>query len=145
MPGIAGELSGRIGRDGGPHAYHDGPGDPRPGLGRTHQTTSMEARRSDSTPAAENLNLGAPNLLAQVYLTGKFRLPRQIRIFMENTSKYRFSEPVTTFHGSRLPERATPVGYAALIDALGLKVPMPRTLSAIGPRHKSYQQDVWQI
>lgn len=61
MPGIAGELSGRIGRDGGPHAYHDGPGDPRPGLGRTHQTTSMEARRSDSTPAAENLNLGAPN------------------------------------------------------------------------------------
>lgn len=64
---------------------------------------------------------------------------------MENTSKYRFSEPVTTFHGSRLPERATPVGYAALIDALGLKVPMPRTLSAIGPRHKSYQQDGWQI
>lgn len=61
MPDIAGELSGRIGRDGGPHAYHDGPGDPRPGLGRTHQTTSMEARRSDSTPAAENLNLGAPN------------------------------------------------------------------------------------
>lgn len=67
------------------------------------------------------------------------------RIFMENTSKYRFSEPVTTFHGSRLPERATPVGYAALIDALGLKVPMPRTLSAVGPRHKAYQQDGWQI
>lgn len=60
MPRIAGELSGRIGRDGGPHAYHDGPGDQRPGLGRTHQTTSMEARCSDSTPAAENLNLIAP-------------------------------------------------------------------------------------
>lgn len=38
------------------------------------------------------------------------------RIFMEDTPKYRFSEPVTTFHGSRLPERATPVGYAALIE-----------------------------
>lgn len=78
-------------------------------------------------------------------LTGKFSCHDLDRIFMENTSRYRFSEPVTTFHGSRLPERATPVGYAALIDAIGLKVPMPRTLSAVGPRHKSYQQDGWQI
>jgi len=64
---------------------------------------------------------------------------------MANASKYHFSEPVTTFHGSRLPERATPVGYAALIDAHQLKVPMPRTLSAIGPRHKQYEQDGWHI
>lgn len=78
MPGIAGELSGRIGRDGGPHAYHDGPGDPRPGLGRTHQTTGMEARRSDSTPAAENLNLGAPNLLAALTHHGR-RVRRERR------------------------------------------------------------------
>src|SRR6266849_1898236 len=59
--------------------------------------------------------------------------------------EYHFSEPVTTFHGARLPERATPVGYAALVDAYGLKVPMPRTLSAIGPRHKEYEQDGWHI
>ena len=64
---------------------------------------------------------------------------------MENTPEYRFSEPVTIIHGSRLPERATPVGYAALIDAHGLKVPMPRALSAIGPRHKEYEQDGWHI
>lgn len=77
--------------------------------------------------------------------TGQLGCHDLARIFMENTPKYRFSEPVTTFHGSRLPERATPVGYAALIDALGLKVPMPRTLSAVGPRHKAYQQDGWHI
>jgi hypothetical protein len=64
---------------------------------------------------------------------------------MGTAPEYRFSEPVTVFHGSRLPERATPVGYAALVDAHGLKVPMPRTLSAIGPRHKEYEQDGWHI
>ena len=67
------------------------------------------------------------------------------RIIMENVIQYRFSEPVTVFHGSRLPERATPAGYAALINAHGLKVPMPRALSAIGPRHKEYEQDSWHI
>jgi hypothetical protein len=64
---------------------------------------------------------------------------------MGDNSEYRFSEPVTIFHGSRLPERATPVGHAALIDAHGLKVPMPRGLSAIGRRHKEYEQDGWHI
>ena len=64
---------------------------------------------------------------------------------MANAPEYHFSEPVTIFHGSRLPERATPVGYAALIDAHSLKVPMPRVLSAIGPRHKEYEQDGWHI
>lgn len=64
---------------------------------------------------------------------------------MESTHKNRFSEPVTTFRGSWLPERATPVGYAALIDAHGLKVPMPRMLSAVGPRHKAYEQDGWHL
>lgn len=56
-----------------------------------------------------------------------------------------FRGKISTFHAGLPPERATPVGYAALIDAIGLKVPMPRTLSAVGPRHKSYQQDGWQI
>jgi hypothetical protein len=64
---------------------------------------------------------------------------------MGSAAEYRFSEPVTILHGFRLPERATPVGYAALIDAYGLKVPMPRVLSAIGPRHKEYEQDGWHI
>lgn len=56
-----------------------------------------------------------------------------------------FSGPVTVFHDRRLPEAATPVGYAALIDAYGLAVPAPRTLAAIGPRHKVYEADGWSI
>lgn len=59
--------------------------------------------------------------------------------------EYHFSEAVTVFHGSRLPERSTPVGYAALIDTHKLQVPLPRMLSAIGPRHKEYEQDDWHI
>jgi Fic/DOC family len=56
-----------------------------------------------------------------------------------------FSDPVTNFHGSRLPERAKPVGYGALIDAYRLQVPMLRTLCAIGPRHREYEKDGWHI
>jgi hypothetical protein len=58
-----------------------------------------------------------------------------------NGLKNDFSGPVTVFQDRRLPELATPVGYAALIDAFRLRVPAPRTLSAIGQRHKLYQQD----
>ena len=43
-----------------------------------------------------------------------------------------FSGAVTVFQDRRLPELATPVGYAALIDAFRLRVPAPRTLSASG-------------
>jgi len=56
-----------------------------------------------------------------------------------------FSGPVNVFQDSRLPELATPVGYAALIGAYGLKVPLPLVLSAVGARHKVYHQNGWQI
>ena len=52
------------------------------------------------------------------------------RFFMEARREHRFSAPVTVFHDRPLPERATPAGYAALIDAYGLEVPLPRELSA---------------
>lgn len=56
-----------------------------------------------------------------------------------------FSGPVTVFQERRLPETATPAGYAALIDAYGLAVPLPRTLSAIGERHRIIEQEGWRI
>lgn len=56
-----------------------------------------------------------------------------------------FSERVSVFHESRLPEPALPVGYAALIDAYGLEVPLPRALCAIGARHKVYEEGGWRI
>lgn len=52
---------------------------------------------------------------------------------------------MTVFHGRRLPEAATPAGYAALIEAYDLPVPAPITLAAIGPRHKVYEADGWSI
>jgi hypothetical protein len=59
--------------------------------------------------------------------------------------EHRFSGPVIVFHDRSLPERATPVGYAALIDALQLRVPLPGTLSAIGERHRLHTKDQWRI
>lgn len=56
-----------------------------------------------------------------------------------------FSEAVTVFQERRLPERGRPVGYAALIDAYGLSVPLPLTLSAIGERHRIIEQDGWRL
>lgn len=56
-----------------------------------------------------------------------------------------FSGPVTHFRERVLPERAIPAGYAALIGALGLTVPLPRTLSAIGERHRTYERAGWRM
>jgi|SRR5262245_10538002 len=56
-----------------------------------------------------------------------------------------FSGPVTVFHERRLPEAATPAGYAALIKAYDLPVPIPATLSAIGARHRRVEQSGWRI
>lgn len=64
---------------------------------------------------------------------------------MERATPKPFSEPVIVFQERRLPERARPVGYAALIDAYGLPVPLPMTLSAIGERHRVIEQDGWRI
>ncbi|MBK1726848.1 Fic family protein [Halorhodospira neutriphila] len=57
----------------------------------------------------------------------------------------RFSGAVTVFHEHRLPERATPAGYAALIDAYGLRVPWPRRLWATSERHKVYSEGGWRL
>lgn len=56
-----------------------------------------------------------------------------------------FPEPVTNFHDRRLPQPAAPAGYAALIHAYGLRVPWPRTLAAIGERHRLVEVDGWRI
>ncbi|MGY4571829.1 hypothetical protein ACVWY5_004899 [Bradyrhizobium sp. USDA 3256] len=65
--------------------------------------------------------------------------------FMNFSADARFSERVSVFHDRRLPETAVPVGYAALIDAYDLPVPVPRTLSAIGTKHRIVEKDHWHI
>src|SRR3546814_227780 len=64
---------------------------------------------------------------------------------MAVVAQHQFSGPVTVFHEKRLPERATPAGYSALIDAYGLRVPLPRTLSAAGERHRIIEEGGWRI
>jgi len=65
--------------------------------------------------------------------------------FMETATEHRFPGPVTVFQERRLPERATPAGYSALIDAYGLEVPLPLTLSAIGDHHRVVERAGWRI
>src|SRR6266705_528204 len=61
------------------------------------------------------------------------------------TQNYSFSGPVIVFQERRLPEKATPAGYSALIDAYGLDVPLPRILSAVGERHRIVEENSWRI
>lgn len=64
---------------------------------------------------------------------------------MDSDAQHRFSGAITVFHERRLPERATPAGYSALIGAFNLSVPLPRTLSAIGEHHRVYEDAGWRI
>ena len=45
----------------------------------------------------------------------------------------------------RCPERATPAGYAALIDAYRLQVPLPRMLCATSEHHRTRNEGGWRI
>lgn len=60
-------------------------------------------------------------------------------------ANHSFSGPVSVFQESRLPEQALPVGYAALIGAYDLHIPLPLTLCAIGARHKIYEANGWRL
>src|SRR5437870_11661590 len=64
---------------------------------------------------------------------------------MSEDKASRFSGPVTVFQERRLPGQGTPAGYAALIDAHGLAVPLPRQLAAIGTRHRMIETPAWRI
>jgi len=64
---------------------------------------------------------------------------------MADASQNPFSGPTLVFHDRRLPEPATPAGYAALIDAFRLSVPLPRTLTATGERHRIVERNGWRI
>ena len=66
-------------------------------------------------------------------------------VSMKTGAEIHFLASVTVFHDRALPEKAMPAGYAALIDAYGLRVPLPRTLSAIGEHHRVRNQSGWRI
>ena len=64
---------------------------------------------------------------------------------MGGRGQNRFSGAVSVFHERRLPVAGTPAGYAALMDAYRLSVPLPRTLCAIGERHRLVEEGGWRI
>ena len=66
-------------------------------------------------------------------------------LVMDYPAQNRFSGPISAFQERRLPVTATLAGYAALIGAYDLRVPLPRTLSAIGERHRFMEQGGWRI
>lgn len=55
------------------------------------------------------------------------------------------SQPVNAFRGRALPETATPVGYAALIAAYDLALPLPPRLTAIAERHHPVATAAWNM
>lgn len=65
--------------------------------------------------------------------------------FMSAPQQNQFSGPITVFQERRLPEPATPAGYAALIQAYALPVPLPRRLAATGARHRITETADWRI
>lgn len=56
-----------------------------------------------------------------------------------------YLSPVRSFRGQPLPEPATPVGYAALIDRYNLRVPLPPRLTAIADRFRPESTERWQL
>ena len=67
-------------------------------------------------------------------------------VFMKESNKKRFSCTKTSFRGLSLPEPgASLAGYAAIIEAYDLLVPLPQTLAVISSKHKRYQQGRWAV
>jgi hypothetical protein len=138
-------------------------------VGSVQERPSKKLRRTGPDDAASHLDSSRGNeswpLIAVWIFTGTAfreqdfisgssfsRYPKRVteillreKLFMATTVKVRFSGPTRIFHERTLPELATPAGYAALIDAYRLAVPLPRTLSATGELHRTREASGWRI
>lgn len=56
-----------------------------------------------------------------------------------------FSHKASIFHGRSLPEAGSVEGYAALIHALDLPVPLPDVITIISVKNRKYQKDGWNV
>ena len=64
---------------------------------------------------------------------------------MKNPPQPQFPPSVAFLLDRRLPENAMPVGYAALIQAYDLQVPVPIRLCAISEKRRSFEKFGWRI
>jgi hypothetical protein len=62
--------------------------------------------------------------------------PRRESLFFTAHTLMSFPGTVLEFRGRKLPAAARPAGYAALIESRSLDAALPRTIFAIGERHK---------
>ena len=67
------------------------------------------------------------------------------RISYESIKNKHFSQEIYVFHGRQAPEKATLVGYGAIIDALKLPVPLPAKLALISEKHRQYGTSDWLV
>ena len=56
-----------------------------------------------------------------------------------------FSQTTHMFHGKQCPEEGYIVGYSAIIDKLGLKVPIPYQITLVCNKNKNYETDDWKV
>ena len=56
-----------------------------------------------------------------------------------------FSQTAPIFHGKQCPEEGYIVGYATIIDKLGLKVPVPYQITLVCNQNKNYETKEWRI
>lgn len=49
------------------------------------------------------------------------------------------------FHGKQCPEEGYIVGYSAIIDKLGLKVPIPNQVTLVCNQNKNYETEDWKV
>jgi len=56
-----------------------------------------------------------------------------------------YSHEVMVFHERTTPEPGLLIGYAALIAAYDLKVPLPDKIALIGEKHRRYSTDEWDV
>jgi len=64
---------------------------------------------------------------------------------MSTRTNHPSSELVTVFRDRRLPQPGRLAGYAALIDACALEVPLPALLHATGERHRTLEEGGWRL
>ena len=68
-----------------------------------------------------------------------------MRLRATKTAGYDTNQPATVFRGRRLPVPAYLAGYAAIIAAYDLPVPLHHEMSAISPKSDRRKEDGWAI
>ncbi len=57
----------------------------------------------------------------------------------------KFSREITVFHDRIAPEKARLAGYGAIIDGLGLSMPLPGRLALVSYKNRQYRNHNWQV